>query len=83
MAAKQARRLADIAKHKPIPLDELDAYGDDCVHTAIKSQVRLFELGLDLQNAYADLLGPMRDAIKRLRNEALYWRERFNEQEKS
>ena len=80
--AKAARRLADISKHTPLSMDELDKYGQDACKQSGHAQVKLFELGLDLQNAYAKELTPLWNTIKTLRMEALYWRHKFLELEK-
>ncbi len=80
-AAKKARRLADIAKHTPIPESELDAFGDDISQRTCAAQVDLMGLACTLQNAYAAEMNALWSTIRRLRCGAMYWRERCRELE--
>lgn len=79
--AKEARRRADIAKHKPIPIDQLDSYGDSENSRSCHAQIDLMKLACELQNAYAEELSALWKVIKTLRAEALYWRQKYNELE--
>lgn len=74
--AKEARRKADIAKHKPLSLETLDAYGDEQNRSICESQVDLFKLALQVQNAYVTELSSLWSVIRMLRAEALYWRQK-------
>ena len=79
-AAKMARRKADIAKHKPLSLEQLDAFGEDACRKSCHAQIDLMQLASGLQNAYAAELRSLWDVIKTLRAEAMYWREKYEEQ---
>lgn len=81
-AAKDARRRADIAKHKPLSLESLDKYGDEISRETSFASVSLMQLALDLQNAYGKELQKLWATIKTLRDEALYWRQKCQELEK-
>lgn len=79
--AKEARRRADVAKHKPLSLETLDAYGEEEMRHSGKSQINLLELACQLQNAYGTELSTLWSVIRMLRSEALYWRQRCQETE--
>ena len=79
-AAKKARRMADIAKHKPIPLEQLDSYGQAESERTCYAQIDLMKLSCELQNAYSKQITSLWEIIKTLRSEALYWRQKFEEQ---
>lgn len=74
--AKEARRRADIAKHRPLPIEDLDRYGEDQCRDSSHAQIDLMRLASELQNAYAAELERLWHVIKTLRAEALYWRQR-------
>lgn len=79
-AAKEARRRADVAKHKPMPLEELDYYGETELRVACHKQIDLINLATDLQNAYCDTLQHLKNSIRLLRAEALYWRQMYDDE---
>lgn len=79
IAAKEARRRADIAKHVPLSLDILDNYGDEQSRRSCEKQIDLMNLAGQLQNAYAAELQNLWAAIKTLRAEALYWRQKYHD----
>ncbi len=80
--AKEARRRADIAKHKPLSMETLDHYGDDVSRETCHAQINLMQLSCELQNAYAKELSALWSVIRTLRAEALYWRQKFKDLEK-
>ena len=80
MAAREARRRADIAKHNPLPLDVLDQYGDEASRQTCLAQPDLMRLALELQNAYCKELSRLWKVISTLRAEALYWRQKYHDE---
>jgi hypothetical protein len=82
-AAKDARRRADIAKHTPLALDELDSFGDDVNQKTCYAQIDLMKLAFELQSAYAAELTALWKIIRTLRAEALYWRQKYTDEVKS
>lgn len=77
--AKEARRMADIAKHVPIPEDELEEYGDEASEKVCHGQIDLMKLACDLQNAYVRELSHQWEVIVKLRGEALYWKQKYEQ----
>lgn len=77
--AKQARRRADIAKHTPISLDTLDAYGEEEMRLSGRAQINLLNLACELQNAYAREISALWSVVRMLRADAMYWRLRCEE----
>jgi hypothetical protein len=77
-AARKARRMADIAKHTPLPVEALDQYGEDIRRQTGHAQIHLMELATELQNAYAAELQALWKVIRVLRSEALYWRTMYD-----
>lgn len=75
--AVEARRQADIAKHTPLSLEEMDKIGDgEHMLPVVNGQVDLFKLAFECQNSYTTQLRRLWKVIEVLRCEALYWRQK-------
>jgi multidrug resistance efflux pump len=77
--AKEACRMAEIAKHVPIPDDQLEIYGDDDEKKAYEEQRSKLQKSIDLHSEHFEQTRAAWAIIRELRAEALYWRQKFNE----
>lgn len=77
--ALEARRMADIAKHVPIPPDQIEMFGDaDEKKTFYEFQIPAMQQMLSQHSAYMAEVTSAWKIIRRLRMEALYWRQKFD-----
>lgn len=74
--AVTARRVADVAKHIPMTEDDY-ARIEATQLAACEAAAPLCRRAIDLSNDYANALVPMGNTIKRLRAEALYWKQKY------
>jgi hypothetical protein len=72
--AVQARRAADIAKHVPFTDAEWDGI-DTAVREAVHGQLPLANELMELGNHFAKTISPLIQLNKRLRAEAMYWKQ--------
>jgi hypothetical protein len=80
LKAKEARRMADIAKHEPIPPDQLEMFGDKDESVAFyESQTVCFKMLVDCHTKYMVEIQKAWEVVRRLRIEALYWRQKYEQ----